>query len=273
MITLMALGCVMLPLAAPAPGGQDDFPFIVMNGNNTNTWLGVRVRDLKSAELDAISSMDDLGVYVNEVLEDSPAEKAGVREGDIIVRFAGIPVLGAEHFIRLIQSSAPGRTFSMELWHDSKTRTVQVTLAEHPQRNAFRYRVSPESITPERSRPSLPRFYDFFSFRDRPRLGIYYEDITEQLARFLGVDEGTGVLITSVIEDSPAEKAGLQAGDVIIRIGDQTVKDSGDLMEALQDRDADESLPVTVIRKGDRLDFEVVMGKEDKPAHRGRLSL
>jgi serine protease Do len=245
-----------------------------MSGRDGNTWLGVRIRDLKAAELEAISSMDDLGVYVSEVLDNSPAQKAGVSEGDIIVRFAGIPILGAEHFIQMIRNSAPGRTFSVELLRESKIRTVKVTLTEHPQRKTFRYRVSPESIVPELPRSVSPRFYDYFSFRDRPRLGIYYEDITEQLARFLGVKDGTGVLITSVVEDSPAEQAGLQAGDVIIRIGDQAVEDSGDLMEALQDSEAEESLRVTVIRKGDRLEFDVNLQKEEKPVKRGgRLSI
>ncbi|MBN2430344.1 MAG: PDZ domain-containing protein [Acidobacteria bacterium] len=273
LFTLLTLVGSLQPLAgAPQEDPEDNLVFM-LGENAGNAWLGVKIRDLNAAELDEISAMDDLGVYISEILADSPAEKAGLEKGDIIVRLAGIPVIGAEHFIQMIRSSASGRTFTIEFLRQGKNRTAKVTLAEKSRDRRYRYFSPSGAVIPEIPQPSSPRLFDFFSYRNRPRLGIYYEDITEQLARFLGVEEGTGVLITSVIKDSPAEKAGLRAGDVIVRIDDTAVENSGDLMAALQENDPSAVLKVRVVRKGERLEFEISPQKQERSQRRGRLSI
>jgi len=273
LLTVLTLVCTVPTLAGPPQVHPEDNVVFMVGDRAGNAWLGVMIRDLNSDELEEISSMDDLGVYITEILTDSPAQKAGLQAGDIIIRLAGIPVIGADHFIQLVRSSAAGRTLTLEFLRDGRNRTTKVTLAEKTRDRGFRYVAPSGNVIPDIPSPAAPQLFDFFSYRNRPRLGIYYEDITEQLARFLGVEEGTGVLITSVNENSPAEQAGLQAGDVIVRIGDTPVRNSRDLMAALQENDDSDVLRVVVIRKGERLEFNVQPQEKDRPRSRGRLSI
>jgi C-terminal processing protease CtpA/Prc len=120
-----------------------------------------------------------------------------------------------------------------------------------------------EPMTPEGPQT---RKFRFFRPSERPRIGIYYEDLTEQLGRFFGVPDGKGVLVTSVVEDSPAAKAGLAAGDVIVAIGDRKIVDSGDLLDALRDQPDGEVVTVQAYRKGKAQDFKITLEeREEQP--------
>ncbi len=225
-----------------------------------NAWLGVQVRDLNSDELQKMNQSNQLGVWVVEVVKDSPAAKAGLTAGDIIQHFAGIPVLGSNQFVSLIGSASPGRRYALEVLRNGKPLNLSTTLEKRPARMA------PEMKIPrvEIPRIEIPRNrYRFFSSEDRPRLGIYYEDLTEQLGKFLGVTDGKGVLVTSVVKDSPAEKGGLQAGDVIVKIGDARIADSGDLIEALADIDRGAPVSIDVVRRGKPLTITVTLEKKE----------
>jgi len=261
LVTLIAVFiCGLTPLASP----EDSLVQFIMEDMGDSTWFGVKVRNLNAEELQAISTMDDLGVYVAEVVEHSPAENAGLSRGDILIRLAGIPILGAKHFTSLIRSSSPGRTFKLEYLRDNSSKTTKVTLRKSTKDN-WPSRALPRVQIPEFSRS---REFRFFPSAGRPRLGIYYEDLTEQLGDFLGVDDGKGVLITSVIEASPAEKAGLLAGDVVVSIDGISVEDSEDLLAALEEVESQESFKIRIIRRG--ASREIIIKTEQRPRPKGR---
>jgi S1-C subfamily serine protease len=269
---LILIGSVfLLILAAPAfagpPGGREGRVIVNVSADGGRSWLGVSLRDLSAKELDEWKDPDDLGAYVVKVAADSPAAKAGLAEGDIIIRYAGIPVLGAGHLTGLVRATPPGKTVGLEIARTGKRQTLQATLGK---------REGEIIVGPDDSMftiPDLPRWspkelgeYDdsvhrYFVAR-RPRLGIFYDDLTEQLAKFFGVPDGKGVLITSVAEDSPAAKAGLAAGDVIVAIGEAKIVDSGDLIRALSEQDEDKTLVVKIIRKGKAQDVNVALEDE-----------
>jgi len=273
---LIVLTAVVLTTVAAVPvfaGAADDDDrqvYLHVSGDASRAFLGVSLRDLNAKELDEWKDPDDLGAYVVKVSADSPAAKAGLAEGDIIVRYAGIPVLGVAHLTGLVRATPPGKTVGLEIARGGKRQNLQATLGKRegdiliggPDESLFTVPELPRGV-PEEFRDYNRSMRQFFVQR-RPRLGIFYDDLTEQLAKFFGVPDGKGVLITSVAEDSPAEKAGLAAGDVIVAIGDVKVADSGDLIRALAGQDDAKSLAVKIYRKGKAQDVTVTLD-EDKP--------
>lgn len=198
--------------------------------------LGVTVRDLPPSEPAAKTG----GVRVDEVDTDGPASKAGVQPGDIVVEFDGERVRSARQLTRLVRETPEGRSVEMALMRNGKRQTVTAM----PEARTFAWNMD---IDGDRIRRDVerglrefrmaPPAMDFrfedgghgtFSWTPRPsRIGVTLEPLTDQLAAYFGASEG-GVLVSSVGADSPAQKAGLQAGDVITSINDARVEDAGD---------------------------------------------
>lgn len=204
--------------------------------------LGVSVSDLKGDELKGAASG---GVRVDDVDEDSPAAKAGIREGDIVVEFDGERVRSSRQFARLVQESPDGRPVKLGLLREGKRQTLDVT----PESRAFGWGVDGDRLGRDiaRSMRELePRLREFrfdapgFNFEfpgmmtPRGRLGIQIDELNPQLAQYFGAKDG-GILVSSVNENSAAQKAGLKAGDVITSINGATVRNYDDLREKLRD--------------------------------------
>jgi serine protease Do len=275
--TTALVGLLLAGLALAAPQ-RAERRMVIRGGPGDGAWLGVQLRDLNAAELKEWMEPDDLGAYVVKVVAESPAEKAGVAAGDIIVRYAGLPVLGVEHLIQFVRATPVGKTISLELSRKGKKESIPVTLARRePEEDSLM--VFPDFDVPvppmEPMAPDGPqtRRFRFFSPDERPRLGIYYEDLTEQLGRFFGVPDGKGVLVTSVVEDSPAAKAGLAAGDVIVAIGDKKIVDSGDLVDALRDQPDGQMVTVQAFRKGKAQDFKITFEPREERTRGKKVSI
>lgn len=198
--------------------------------------LGVTVSDLDAAGTKAAPQG---GVRIEEVAAGSPAEKAGLKAGDIVVEFDGERVRSARQFTRLVQETPEGRTVAMAVVRDGQRQTLQAT----PEARAFSWRFD---VDGDRIRREVERsLRDFqldmpsFSFRwDEAargrggRLGVSVEGLTPQLAEYFGARDG-GVLVLSVSENSPAARAGLRAGDVITAIDGTRVRDARTLARAV----------------------------------------
>jgi hypothetical protein len=194
--------------------------------------LGVALKDITPDQVRDLKLPGEYGAFVSDVVPDSPAAKAGVEKGDVIVGFAGERVHGVEQLRRLVRETPPGRTVSLEVIRNGQTRTLSAQL--QPRRNQFHIQ------TPEIHVPRFPPYtFDFRGFTDpfgggRPVLGISGEDLTPQLATFFGVAQGKGVLIREVTAGSPAAKAGLKAGDVVVAVEGKNVATVGELRQALE---------------------------------------
>ena len=198
--------------------------------------IGVSIRDVEPAEAERQKTQG--GVLVEEVLPDTPAEKAGLKASDIVVEFDLEHVRSARQFSRLVQETAPGRTVKAGIVRDGQKKDVQITPSSDSR--ADRIGVFPDG---GRLRERLGELADRlppldFTF-DGPgrapagRLGVSVSELTMQLANYFGAKEG--VLVTGVTDQSPAARAGLKAGDVITSINNKRVVSRGDLVRALQD--------------------------------------
>ncbi len=193
--------------------------------------LGVRVSDIPSEEARELKLPGDYGAKVMEVEKDSPAEKAGLKENDVILEFDGERVRSAAQLRRLIAETPPGRPVTLEVSRADQTLKLNAKLEAREE--PF---VAPRVEVPKIEIPEvhIPNF-NFEFFPRRPRLGISADDLTAQLAGYFGVKQGKGVLVREVMPRTPAEKAGLKAGDCIVRVGSSEVGSVEELERALAD--------------------------------------
>ena len=186
-------------------------------------WLGISLEDQK-----------DTGPIVRTVEPNSPAAKAGIKEGDIIVHFNNENILGVQQLTRLIRETPIGRTVEMKVRRDGRDQTLQVTTeaARFPEgvRNLQLnlpdvHVLMDQAARLDEVRRNMPRVEVSTTF---VQSGIRVEQLTDQLREFFGVPGNNGVLVSSVEGNSAAEKAGLKAGDVITAIDGKNVRTPGD---------------------------------------------
>jgi serine protease Do len=262
LVTLSGLAAVALLGASSVHGQAPDSPVIVqgvqgvqrVQGAQGAQWrpgrelrilagrgseIGVRVTD--ALESPARGAGGGGGVRIEEVQPGSPAEKAGLKRGDVIVEFDGEHVRGTRQFARLVQETPPGRTASATVLREGQTTQVQITTGEGREMSSL-------MIDGDRLREYFgdlgnPRDYlRPFNFNfdlavpgvmSGARLGVNVVELTNQLAQYFGAKEG--VLVSSVADGSAAARAGVRAGDVITSINGQRVATREDLLRGLRD--------------------------------------
>ena len=215
-------------------------------------WLGVTLKDVTAEKAHDLKLPGEYGALVESVDEDSPAAKAGLQKGDVIVEFAGERVRSTAQLRRLIRETPAGRTVSLQVIRDGQARTLSAKLRSRT--NEFHFQV-PEIHIPEMNiNPNFvePSFRGFgFQFDGgRPSLGISGDELTTQLASYFGVKQGKGVLVREVVVGSAAAKAGLKAGDVIVAVDGKSVATVAELRKALEIKSGEEKrkLDLTVVR-------------------------
>lgn len=219
------------------------------------SYLGVGISDLNSDRVQALKLKDDRGVEITQVDQDAPAGKAGLKEHDVVVAFNGTPVESAEQFKRLMRETPPGRTVSLDIMRDGQQQDVKVQLADRKKLESSVWPHAPNGLAfatpPIPPMPAMPDFPHVWMnqtiVRVRSNSGATLESLTPQLGDYFGVKNGEGLLVRSVQKGSPADAAGLRAGDVVVRVGDQKITDNSDWTDAL--RNAKEGKVVIVIMR------------------------
>jgi serine protease Do len=211
-----------------------------------STYLGVGVADIVSAErAKELNLKEARGVEITWVGEDTPAERAGVRKGDVVLEYNGTPVDGIEQFIRLVRETPAGRTVRIAVSRNGATQTLTATIETRKGKVISRDMF--QGLEPPNMNvwiPDIPRA--FTSWRSS-MLGIEAETLDGQLAQYFGVKEG--VLVRSVGKDTPAEKAGLKAGDVIIKADGEDISSPRELSSQVRSQRTKQTLPLTIMRE------------------------
>ena len=266
-VALVAAGAV-----TPASWAQNPTPrghVATMVVGSGGSYLGVGVVDVDSERAKALKLKEDRGVEVSSVTEGGPADKAGIKQGDVVLEYNGQPVEGMTQFQRLVHETPAGRQVKVEVWRNGAALTLTATVET---RKGFSLE-SPEmdinifGNPPTFDMGSMPAVHpfdmsNFVNIMPSRRLGIEGEGLGEepQFAEFLGVKEG--VLVKSVVKNSAAEKAGIKAGDVITRIGDTKVNNSHDITGTLRANHQNQTFTVTVVRN--KKEMQVTVTIEDR---------
>jgi serine protease Do len=214
--------------------------------SGTGAYLGVDIMDINQDRLEALKLKEEHGVEVTMVDQDAPAGKAGIKEHDVILTMNGATIESKAQIQRMIHETPPGRLITLGLSRDGQPLSIKVQLGNR--NKEFSY-VMPKSKEYHFEMPQLPEIEipQLVMVYTSARSGMMVENITPQLADFFGVKDGNGVLVRSVEKGSRADKAGLRAGDVIVRVGNQSVHDTGDFTHALRSRSGN-SVGVNLIR-------------------------
>jgi S1-C subfamily serine protease len=222
----------------------------------TEGWLGVELQTLTDELRLALDLPQEGGALVNSVVDGSPAARAGLERRDFITRFADHDVDGPRHLGTLVRASSPGHEVSVEIIRDADRQVITVQLDSRPEEEPVRQRRRP------RERLRIP-----FLTGPRARLGVRVVDLSEQMAEFLRAPEATGALVMEVEDDSPAQRAGLRAGDIITHIDGEEVLDSSDLAGLLTEVEEGDTIRIALIRDGSTTELKAEIEEvEDSPS-------
>ncbi len=265
-------------------------------------YLGVSIEEVRAEDVTRLKLPAENGARVTRVEPDSPAAKAGLREDDVIVRFGGEAVRSTGSLTRLVRETPAGRQVELEVVRGGATTKLQATIDEldfagdierEVERSLARVpRWIPEApdvpeppdapmapMAPRAPKAPLPpmiRWHRgegpmaFFFERGQRKLGIGYQEVEGQLAQFLKVPGGKGVLVTEVEADSPAAKGGVKAGDVIVKFAGRAIEDGDDFRDAVGDAEPGSEATIGISREGRPLEVKVTLaGERERRRMRG----
>lgn len=256
--------------------GDADAPEVVHVSGGP--WLGVTLAEEKDS---------GSGARVTSVIEESPADKAGLKKGDVVVAMNGDKVVGPATLTEMIHASKAGDTVKLDVLRDGQKRSLSAQLQER--KNRFRViapgfegawasaedarRMADDArLMAEQYRqleleglPQLDRMR--IRLGGGPRLGVELVRTTPELRAHLGAPEDRGVLVGKVLPGSPAEKAGLKVGDVITSVDGSEVASAGSILEAIGDK-AGQGVDVELVRDGKPMKVRAELPKleDDEPA-------
>jgi serine protease Do len=262
------------PLTPPAQPSEPMAFSFYFDGSN---YLGILPEEINQSNMSKYGLSSARGVGISRVTEGSPAEKAGLKKGDVILQFDGEAVTSTRKLFRLIGEAAPEQTVRLTIIRNGAEQQVSATLGQREDASRALGALAPELRnrlfkpgTPPAipnvpfTAPAVPENFSF-SFGNSRRVGITTTQLTKQLADYFGVSDGQGILITSVGENSPASKAGLRAGDVITEVNGERIANAGDFTRAIS-RKEDGEATLTVIRNKSRHTIKVMPERRQTPA-------
>jgi serine protease Do len=177
------------------------------------------------------------GVVIRSVASDSPAAKAGVKEGDIIDKVGDNEVKDFEGLLGILRKHRPGEHLSIHVMRDGQSKSLDVTLGQLPAR-----RPGEGGLFPERSGAFL---------------GVQTQQLTPQLKEKLNVTADKGAVIAEVLPDTPAAKAGLKRDDVIVSFEGKAVSNPMELRDAVHAAAVGKEATVTILRGQEKKDIHV----------------
>ncbi len=226
---------------ADAPSSARGEVYGVSSEDSGDTsYLGVDTSDITAEQLTALHLKEESGVEITMVDQDAPAGKVGLKEQDVILTLNGEKVASVEQLRRMIRETPPGRVITLVISRNGHPMTFKVELASR-QAN-FAHDLGSKAKDFHIDLPAMPAMADLdmpvsiVVVHSSARSGLMVENLTPQLADFFGAKNGRGVLIRSVEKGSRADKAGLRAGDVIVKIDDEAIHDASDFSHALRAR-------------------------------------
>ncbi len=233
--TAIVSGGTGIGFAIPINLAKALLPQLKSKGKVVRGWLGVVIQKVTPELAKSFNLNESEGALVSDVMEDSPASKADVRRGDVIVSFDGHQIKDMEQLPRLVAGTEVGKKVKLGLIRDGKKIEVEITVAEMKEEK----RESKES-------PETEKNY-----------GLVVQNITPEIARHLNLKDRRGVIVTDIQPGSPAENADLRAGDIIAEINKKPIRNVADFKEIMKKASLKDGIVMLV--KRDNVTFYGVM--------------
>jgi serine protease Do len=209
--------------AIPVNMAKDIMDDLIGKGKVVRGWLGVSIQDINEGLLTAMGLKDKAGALVSSVVEDSPAEKAGIRQGDVIIGLNGVKIKDSNHLKNTVAVVDPGQEIAIKVMRNKKVKTFKIKLGEFPE---------DEKVVQKTTK------------KQKELLGLAVQSLNKELARQFGYQGKNGVVVTEVVPGSPAAGAGIRPGDIIRELNRKAVKTVADYNNAVKG-----------VRKGDTILF------------------
>jgi membrane-associated protease RseP (regulator of RpoE activity) len=218
---------------------------LLMDGGG---FLGVYAEDISRENMGRYNLNQVRGVGVTQIIKDSPAEKAGLRKDDVILRIDGENVTSVRKLNRLVSEIAPDQTIRVAISRGGSEQELTATIGKRENMSNVQSLGTENPQIWKWEGPLANKDKDMvFGLGNSRRIGVSTMELTKQLAEYFGIADGKGVLVTSVSADSPAAKAGIKAGDVITAIDGEKVEATGDISRAINNN-KDGDVTLTIIR-------------------------
>lgn len=256
LLTISIFTLALTFVACRAVGTDEEKMVFVTAGDHFR--LGVVVSDLEDEKKSELGVSE--GAYILEVLEDSEAERIGLMKKDLITKFDGKKVSTADDLQNYISEIEEEKEVELVVIREGKATNFKAKLQKIKEGKKVEVVVDDEVIDVNVDDVPLPPNFDFFISGEDEKgafLGVMAENISEQMLSYFEVEYG--VVIEEVVKDSPAEKAGLKAGDVIMKINDREIKDHGDLIRTINYFNPEEKVTVHYSRKGKKMNVSVTL--------------
>jgi len=219
-------GNIGIGFATPINLAKEILPQLKSKGKVTRGWLGVSIQEVTPDLATSLGLEQHRGGLVSDVTKNGPAERAGIKAGDVIVQFGDMEIKQANELPALVARLRPETTARVRLLRDKKELTLSVTVGE------------------------LKEAEVVATAKEKGELGLAVQKVTPDMAESLGLDRAQGVVITGVEPGSLADEAGLQAGDVILEINRKAVRDLADYRKAVAETKKGARLLFLVKREG-----------------------
>jgi membrane-associated protease RseP (regulator of RpoE activity) len=194
------------------------------------------------------------GVIIENVVENSAAEKAGLQPGDILITIDGEKITDSESVYEALKNKKPGDEVSLEYLRDGKKQSAKATLGERKNEMRSYMFNGDEDFDFDFDMDEMGKMkghaFMWKEMKDRPFLGVGIEDAAEMEDS----KSDKGVYVNKIYENSAAEQAGMKPGDIIIKIDEKAIEKSEQLIDALKEHKAGESIKLTYLRDGNQME-------------------
>jgi S1-C subfamily serine protease len=218
-------------------------------GEKDQGYLGVYMQKLTRDVREGLEIDVKKGVLISGVEEDSPADEAGLEDGDVIVEFDGKTVRSPDNLRDMVRETEPGTEVEIVVVRDGDRKTIELTVGELPD----------QWTVHEWSDDAHGEHWNWIGDNGRhayamllggPKLGVHATEMGDDLAAYFDTEGGEGILVLEVVEESVAEEAGVVPGDVILKVDDSDISEVDDLRASLKDFEEGDEFEVSIIRKG-----------------------
>jgi serine protease Do len=223
-------GYMGVGFAIPVDLAKSVMTSLIDNGRVERGWLGVTIQELNKGLAKSFGYDRTEGALVGDVSPDSPAARAGLEAGDILIRYDGTPIDDTNELRFLVAATRPGSSVDLDILRDGKRKVIDVEIGE----------LEEASVTPKDERQE-----------STPQLGMNYQTLDDETARRLGYDKNPGgIVVTRVEPFSAAARAGLSPRDVIVEVDGTLIKDADELGRVLRKSDLESGVRLTVNSSG-----------------------
>src|SRR5262247_2727955 len=206
-------GNVGIGFSIPSNMAKRIYTELASKGKITRGWLGVSIQELNPELAKSFGLKEPRGVLIADVVKDSPADRAGLVSGDVVVEFDGKRVDTPQDLQKTVAATSPGKGVPVKVWRDKAEKTLEIKLGETPEETA-------QVVEPGSKGKSL--------------LGLDTRPITPEIQRQLNLRTSEGVIVARVEDESAAAEAGLQRGDVVREVNRQRIRNMQDFERATQ---------------------------------------